>query len=103
MVHTNKHLQNKGGDIMPKTDQFFTNNFLILSYLCNLRDYDNIAHITQQELADRFEMSRATINKIIGDLMLSGYIKPDGRHLGRYVVSKEAVRIVETCKSVQEE
>ena len=87
---------------MPKTDQFFTNNYLVLSHLCNLRDYDNIAHITQQELADSFEMSRATMNKIIGDLMLSGYIKPDGRHLGRYIVSKEAIRIVETVASIEE-
>ena len=88
---------------MPKTDQFFTNNFLILPHLCNLRDYDNIAHITQQELANAFEISRATVNKIIGDLMLSGYLKQDGRHLGRYVISKEAIRIVETCKSVEEQ
>ena len=87
---------------MPKTDQFFTNNFLILSHLCNLRDYDNIAHITQQELADVFEISRATVNKIIGDLMLSGYLKTDGRHLGRYVISKEAIRVVEACTSIEE-
>lgn len=88
---------------MPKTDQFFTDNFLILSYLCDLRDFDNISHITQQELADRFEMSRATVNKIVGDLKLSGYIKTDGKHLGRYVISKEAVDIVETIRSVEEE
>ena len=87
---------------MRKTDQFFTDNFIILSYLCDLRDFDNVAHITQQELADGFEMSRATINKIIGDLKLSGYIKADGRHLGRYVISQEAIRIVETCRSVEE-
>ena len=87
---------------MRKTDQFFTDNFLILSYLCDLRDFDNMAHITQQELAERFEMSRATINKIIGDLKLSEYIKADGRHLGRYVISKEAIRIVEICRSVEE-
>jgi hypothetical protein len=34
--------------------------------------------------------------------MLSWYIKPDGRHLGRYVISKEAIRIVETIASVEE-
>jgi DNA-binding IclR family transcriptional regulator len=86
---------------MAKTDQFFTDNFLILSYLCDLRDFDNVSHITQQELADRFDMSRATVNKIIGDLRLSGYIKPDGRHLGRYVISKEALRVVETFRGVE--
>ena len=88
---------------MAKTDQFFTDNYLILSHLCNLRDYDNIAHITQQELANAFEMSRATVNKIIGDLRWSGYIKPDGRHLGRYIVTKDAVKIVDALKSVDEE
>ena len=100
-----KHLflLNEGGDAMRKTDQFFTDNFMVLSHLCNLRDYDNIAHITQQELANCFEMSRATMNKILGDLKLSGYIKSDGRHLGRYVISKEAIRIVETCRSIEEE
>lgn len=87
---------------MSKIDQFFTDNFFILSYLCDLRDFDNMAHITQQELADRFEMSRATVNKIVGDLKLSGYIKSDGRHLGRYVISGEAVSVVETFRSVEE-
>jgi DNA-binding IclR family transcriptional regulator len=91
------------GNIVAKTDQFFTDNYLILSYLCNVRDFDNIAHVTQQELANGFEMSRATVNKIIGDLRLAGYIKPDGRHLGRYVISKEAIRIVEICRSAEEE
>ena len=88
---------------MSKIDQFFTDNYLILSYLCNIRDFDNIAHVTQQELANGFEMSRATVNKIICDLRLSGYIKPDGRHLGRYVISKDAIRIVETIGSLIEE
>lgn len=87
---------------MSKIDQFFTDNFLILSYLCDLRDFDNISHITQQELADRFEMSRATINKIIGDLKLSGYIKTDGKHLGRYVITKDAINVVETFRGVEE-
>lgn len=87
---------------MAKTDQFFTDNFLILSHLYNLRDFDNVAHITQQELADGFELSRATVNKIIGELKLSGCIKTDGRHLGRYVITKEAIRIVEILRSVEE-
>jgi DNA-binding IclR family transcriptional regulator len=93
----------RSGNTMAKTDQFFTDNYLILSYLCNIRDFDNIAHVTQQELANGFEMSRATVNKIISDLRLSGYIKPDGRHLGRYVISKEAIRIVETMRSIEED
>ena len=87
---------------MSKIDQFFTDNFIILSYLCDLRDFDNIAHITQQELADRLEMSRATVNKIVGELKLSGYIKSDGRHLGRYVIAKDAINIVDTFMSVEE-
>ena len=33
----------------------------------------------------------------------SFYIEPDGKHVGRYVISKEAIKVVETLRSVEEE
>lgn len=88
---------------MYKSDMLFTDHFLLLSYLYNLRDFDNRATITQQELAEHLELSRATVNRIISDLKLADYLRADGRHLGRYIITKEAIRIVTIIKSIEDE
>ena len=53
----------------------FTNdNFKVLSYLFEIKGNDNYARITQQEIADELDFSRATINKIIKVLKEEEYI-----------------------------
>lgn len=86
---------------MPNIDQFITDNFHILSYLCDLKGSDNKASITQQEIADKFGLSRATVNKIVGELKAEGYIEPDGKHVGRYVLADKAIAVVETFRSIE--
>ena len=85
---------------MSNINQFITDNFHILAYLCDLKGSNNKVSITQQEIADRFGLSRATVNKIVGELKSEGYIEPDGKHLGRYMISKKAIQVVETIQSV---
>lgn len=86
---------------MPKTEQFLTDNFHILSYLCDLKGPDSKVSITQQEIADKFGLSRATVNKIFGELKNEGYIEPDGLHIGRYLINKSAFSVVKAIKGVK--
>ena len=81
---------------MPSIEQFTTDNFHILSYLCEIRGKDDKVSITQQEIADKFGLSRATVNKIISELKSEGYLEQDGSHIGRYVVTKAAIKLVRT-------
>ena len=85
---------------MPNIEQFTTDNFRILSYLCKIKGKDDKVSVTQQEIADKFHLSRATVNKIIGELKAEGYIELDGKHIGRYTISKDAIKIVKTFVGV---
>ena len=79
---------------MPNIEQFTTDNFRILSYLCEIKGKDNKVSVTQQEIADKFSLSRATVNKIIGELKAEGYIEVDGNHIGRYVITKQTISVI---------
>ena len=86
---------------MPNIDQFLTDNFHILSYLCSLKDKDGKVSITQQEIAYYFGLSRATVNKIVGELRASGYLGQDGNHVGRYILTDKAISVIETFRSIE--
>ena len=82
--------------------QYFTNdNFKTLAYLYDMRNANNKVHITQQEIGDALEISRVTINKIIGELKKTGYIEPEGNHVGRYILTDKAISVIETFRSVE--
>lgn len=85
--------------IMSNIDRFTTDDFRVLAHLYDMQTPDGKAYVTQQEVADRLKLNRATINKIMGELKTEGYIKQDGTHNGRYILSDEAIRIVKTFKS----
>lgn len=87
--------------IMSNIDRFTTDDFRVLAQLYDVQSSDGKSHMTQQEVADRLSLNRATINKIMGELKSEGYIKQDGTHNGRYILSDEAVRIVKAFKSVE--
>lgn len=86
---------------MPNINQFLTDNFHILSYLCSIKSADCKASATQQEIADKFGLSRATVNKVIGELKSEGYIEPDGKHVGRYMITKNAFNVVKTFRNAE--
>ena len=58
-------------------------------------------HITQQEVADDLGISRATVNKIMGELRDSGYIEQDGKHVGRYILTEQAISVIETFRTIE--
>lgn len=82
--------------------QYFTNdNFRTLAYLYDMKGANNKAHITQQEIADDLELSRVTVNKIMGELKSSGYLEQDGKHLGRYILTEKALSVIETFRMIE--
>ena len=85
---------------MPNIEQFTTDNFRILSYLCEIKGKDDKVSVTQQEIADKFNLSRATVNKIIGELKAEGYIQADGTHIGRYILTKNALLVYKTMNGL---
>ncbi|MBQ8626125.1 MAG: helix-turn-helix domain-containing protein [Agathobacter sp.] len=85
---------------MPNIEQFTTDNFRILAYLCTIKGNDDKVSITQQEIADKFGLSRATVNKIIGELKTEGYIQIDGTHIGRYMLTKNALLVYKTMNGL---
>ena len=105
MVH-HKHKQKRqhikeGGEIMSQIQYFTNDNFRTLAYLYDVKGANGKVHITQQEVADDLEISRATVNKIMGELREAGYIEQDGKHVGRYILTEKALSVIETFRSIE--
>ena len=82
--------------------QYFTNdNFRTLAYLYDVKGANGKVHITQQEVADDLGIRRATVNKIMGELRDSGYIEQDGKHVGRYILTEQAISVIETFRTIE--
>ena len=79
----------------------FTNNrFQVLCFLYEICNSDYVAHITQQEIANKLEMSRSTINKIMSYLVKEQYICTVNAHVGRYILTSKAVLLVQGFKNI---
>lgn len=94
-----QHIQ-EGGEIMSQIQYFTNDNFRTLAYLYDAKGANGKVHITQQEVADDLEISRATVNKIMGELREAGYIEQDGKHVGRYILTEKALSVIETFRSI---
>lgn len=80
---------------------YFTNNtFRVLSCLYDMRGSDNIARVTQQEVADRLGISRISCNRILQSLKTEGYVISDETHVGRYTVTEIAISVIETFRKI---
>ena len=79
---------------MSNVNYFTNDNFRVLSYLFDMKGSDNVARITQQEVADSLKISRITCNRIFQALKLREYIIPDPLHLGRYTLTNKAIKVV---------
>ena len=80
---------------MPNIDFFTNSNFKVLNYLYENKGKDNLVKITQDEIGQALNMNRTTINYIMKGLKEKGYIIHDESRVGRYYLTKEAIKIVE--------
>ena len=62
---------------------------------------DNIIYITQQEIAKDVGLSRATINTVFKTLKEKGYLEHKTEHIGRYCLTPEAIKVIETFRELE--
>lgn len=85
---------------MKKLEQFFTDNYYLLSYLYDNSTPDNKISITQQEIADAIGLGRTKVNAIMQELKQQGYLVSEHGHMGRYLITPQAVILLKNIKTV---
>ena len=81
--------------------EFTNDNFRVLAYLYDNMDTSRLVKITQQEVSDALGISRVTINKIFKQLKDGSYLTQDSTKVGRYYLTKKAISMIETFRSVE--
>ena len=88
---------------MPDLEFFVNDNYTMLAYLYNIRNPNtNTTNVTQDELAEKLHISRATVNKLIKNLRDAGYVLFDANHVGRYILADKSIVVVETFKQLEQ-
>ena len=59
---------------------------------------DNCTRISQQEIADKVQLSRTSVNKHIKDLIYGGYIIPDEKYTGKYLIPPRGIDAAKRMK-----
>ena len=83
-------------------EKLTTNYYKVLELLYDsLVNFNNerISIITQVEIAEKLSLSKITINSIFRELKNDGMVEAD-KVIGRYRLSEEAIKIVETMKGI---
>ena len=85
---------------MEKLEQFFTDNYHVLSYLYDNSSPDNRICISQQEIADAIGLGRTKVNSIMQELKQQGYLVSEHGHMGRYLITPQAILLLKNIKTV---
>lgn len=82
----------------------FTNtNFVILAHLYDEKNNENVIKTTQDEVADKLQLSRVTINKAFSLFVQNGYLQRDLKHVGRYYLTDLGCKVVENIRTLSVE
>lgn len=81
-------------------DVLTNKNFKVLSCLYDNRGKDNIARITQNEIADEIGYSRPTVSEIFVVLKREGLVK-DTNFVGRYEITDAGIKIVKLFRKIE--
>ena len=76
-------------------------NFNVLAYLYDNRDKENVIRYTQGEIADAIGFSRPTVNGIFKQLKEAGYLIQDTTRIGRYYLTDDAIKVIETFRKLK--
>ena len=85
---------------MEKLEQFLTDNYHVLSYLYDNSLQDNRICISQQEIADAIGLGRTKVNAIMQELKQQGYLVSEHGHMGRYLITPQAILLLKNIKTV---
>ena len=83
---------------MTQIKKFTNSRFDVLEYLYEHKDGNNVARVTQSEIADSIDISRPTINKFIAELKEDGFINETNRYL-EYILTQKAIVLVSGMKT----
>lgn len=81
--------------------RFTSNQYKILEIMYDnsiLVEGQNICPLCQKDISSLMDMNRMTVNQMIQELKVDGYIISEGRQ--RYRLSEYARRIIETTKDL---
>ena len=59
---------------------------------------DNCTRMSQQEIADKVQLSRASVNKHIQELIYAGYIIPDTKYASKYLIPPRGIDTAKRMK-----
>ena len=85
---------------MPEVDNLLNDKFKVLLCLYDYRGPDNYSRITQQEISEKLKINRVTINKLFKELVETGFLETDSKHLSKYLITDKALKIIETLKEI---
>ena len=80
---------------MKHIEALTNNNFLVLAYLYDRKDKENLVRITQGDISEDLGLSKGTVITIFKSLKEYGYLGKDEKHIGRYLLTNDAVKVVE--------
>ena len=86
---------------MSNPEALINDNFKVLSYLYDNRDKENVIRYTQGEIADAMGFSRPTVNGIFKQLKEAGYLIQDTTRIGRYYLTDDAIKVIETFRKLK--
>ena len=87
---------------MPNIDIFTNKTYIVLSYLYDKKDNENLIKITQTELSADLGINRTLINSIFKSLSENEYIRQDKTRVGRYYLTDTAIQVVEDFKKLKD-
>lgn len=86
---------------MMQIRKFTNSRFVVLEHLYNNKDGENIARLTQGEIAVSLDMGRVTINKLVSELRKDSYLK-DAMHSWGYVLTPKAIALITEMKKIDQ-
>lgn len=86
---------------MSSLNSLINDKFKVLLCLYDYMGPDNYSRITQQEISEKLEINRVTINKFFKELSESGFIEIDTRHLSKYLITEKALKIINTIRELK--
>lgn len=87
---------------MPNIDIFTNKTYIVLSYLYDKKDNENLIRITQTELSEKVGINRTLINSIFKLLSENEYIRQDKTRVGKYYLTDTAIQVVEDFKKLKD-
>jgi DNA-binding MarR family transcriptional regulator len=85
---------------MPNIDILTNKTYIVLAYLYDNKDEENLIKITQTELSETLGINRTLMNSIFKILSDNEYLIQDKTRIGRYYLTDYAIEVVKNLKKL---